>query len=145
MQSLPCFFSHLLAWKPNLEKNYIYSNKLFPNFYSSWASGKWVNVKTEHVDNITFVFCFFFWFSSFPSLYRIFFSDYNIDISCYHSFFFTFKYHTVLTNYQPHFRNNGRQPWTSYGKKTFFLTILHFTYLNIMRNTYILLYKRKSF
>jgi hypothetical protein len=31
-------FFHVLAWKPNLEKNYIYSNKFFHNFHLSESS-----------------------------------------------------------------------------------------------------------
>ena len=47
IQSLPYFF-HLFARKANLEKFSIYSNKFFHNFHLSlsWASIKWVNVKT---------------------------------------------------------------------------------------------------
>jgi hypothetical protein len=52
--SLCLNFFHLLARKPNLEKNYIYSNKFFHNFHFSVssftchrASSKWVSVKTE--------------------------------------------------------------------------------------------------
>ena len=43
-------FFHILPRKPNLEKNYIYSNKFFHNFHLSGSSftcpGKWVSVKT---------------------------------------------------------------------------------------------------
>ena len=39
-------FFNLLAWKPNLEKNSIYSSKVFHNFHLSRASGKWVSMKT---------------------------------------------------------------------------------------------------
>ena len=39
IQSLPSFFSPtVLARKPNLEKNYIYSNKFFHNFHLSESS-----------------------------------------------------------------------------------------------------------
>ena len=36
--SLCLNFFHLLAQKPNLEKNYIYSNKFFHNFHLSESS-----------------------------------------------------------------------------------------------------------
>jgi hypothetical protein len=42
-------FFHLLAWKPNLEKFSIYSNKFFHKFHLSWASGKWVSAKTKNI------------------------------------------------------------------------------------------------
>ena len=38
IQSMPSFFFHLLARKPNLEKNYIYSNNFFHNFHLSESS-----------------------------------------------------------------------------------------------------------
>ena len=46
--SLCLHFFHLLARKSNLEKNSIFSSKFFHNFqfYLSWASGKWVSMKT---------------------------------------------------------------------------------------------------
>jgi hypothetical protein len=55
--SLCLNFFHILAWKPNLEKNYIYSNKFCNNFHLSessftfpGASGKWVSVKTVNMN-----------------------------------------------------------------------------------------------
>ena len=44
---LNCF--HLLVQKPNLEKNYIYSNKFFHNFFLFQALNKWVSARTVSV------------------------------------------------------------------------------------------------
>ena len=39
-------FFYILARKPNLEKNSIYSNKFCNNFHLSRASGKWVSAES---------------------------------------------------------------------------------------------------
>jgi hypothetical protein len=47
LNSLCLNFFHLLAQKPNLEKNSICLSNFTHNFYLSQASGKWVNTKTD--------------------------------------------------------------------------------------------------
>ena len=47
LQSLPSFFSPTCPKAKFRQKDYIYSNKFFHKFHLSWASGKWVSVKTK--------------------------------------------------------------------------------------------------